>query len=173
MQSIESQNGIPKQYNDRTALAHLREMHISDSRAKHPNLPYHTSPIFSASKTNDLTRAVLHFLKLKGHFCEKTGNEGRCIDKRKTYTDVVGNIRTIGSVERIKSSGMNGTSDLKAIIKGRFVAIEIKNNLTHDRQRPGQKHYQQEVEASEGLYVICTSFAQFVNWYYANYGGVR
>lgn len=173
MQSIERTKAVPTQYSDRTALAHLRQLHIDDSKVKYPSLPYHTSPQFTATKTNDLTRCVVHFLKLKGHFCERTGNEGRVIDDRKTYSDVVGNLRTIGSIKRVKSSGKKGTSDLKAIINGKFVAIEIKNALTHDQQRPDQKHYQAEVEASGGVYVICTSFAQFVNWYYSNIGGLE
>lgn len=173
MQSTERLKAVPAQYNDRTALAHLRQLHIEDSKVKHPSLLYHTAPLFTASKTNDLTRCLLAFLKLKGHFVERTGNEGRVIDNRETHTDILGNLRTIGSVQRVKSSGRKGTSDLKAIINGRFVAIEIKNALTHDRQRPDQKHYQAEVEAAGGVYVICTSFAQFVNWYYCYIGGLR
>lgn len=173
MQEAARFKAIPTQYSDRTALAHLRELYINDSKIKHPNLPYYSAPVFSARKTNDLTRCVQTFLKLKGWHCERTGNEGRTIDKRQTYTDIVGNLRTIGSIQRVKSSGMKGTSDLKAIINGRFVAIEIKNELTHDRQRPDQKRYQAEVEASGGLYVIVTSFAMFVNWYYNSMGGLR
>lgn len=173
MQSIERTKAVPIQYSDRTALAHLRELYLSDCKEKHPDLPYYSAPPFKASKTNDLTRCVLAFLKLKGHFCERTGNEGRVLDDRKTYIDTVGMSRTIGSVKRVKSSGKRGTSDLKAIIQGRFVAIELKNALTHDRQSQEQHQYQKEVEASGGYYLIVTSFAQMVNWYYNFMGGSR
>jgi len=173
MQDTARLKAVPTQYSDRTAIAHLRQLYITDCKVKHPELPYYSSPPFKASKTNDLTRCVSAFLKLKGHFCERTGVEGRVMDQRQTVTDILGNRRIIGDVRRVKSSGKKGTSDLKAIINGRFVAIEVKNCLTRDRQRPDQKHYQAEVEASQGLYIICTSFAQFVNWYYANTGGIR
>ncbi len=156
-------------FSDRSAIQHLRELHIADSKRKHPSLLYHTAPLFAATKTNGLTKCVLHFLQLKGWHCERTGNEGRLLDTRQTFKDTVGLTRTVGSVQRIKSSGMSGTSDLKAIINGRFVAIEIKNAATHDRQSEAQREYQAEVEKSGGVYVIVTSFAQFLNWYYSKF----
>jgi hypothetical protein len=160
-------------FSERSAITHLKELHLQDSRLKHPELPYYSSPPFSATKTNSLTKIVQHFLRLKGHHCERTGNEGRVIDQRQTYIDSVGISRTIGIVLRVKSSGMRGTSDLKAIIDGKFVAIEIKNSLTRDRQRPDQKLYQAEIEAAGGIYYIVTSFATFLTWYYQEYGGAH
>lgn len=160
-----------KQFNDKSAIAHLKELHLQFQRWKYPTLPYYSTPEFSSSKTNGLTKCVLHFLKLKGHQAERISCEGRIIDNRKTYTDSVGYRRTIGSIERVKSSGQRGTADISATIIGRSVKIEIKNALTHDRQRTVQKKYQAEIEASGGIYAIVTSFAQFLNWYYANYGG--
>jgi len=156
-------------FTDRTALAHLKALHIENSKQRHPSLPYHSSPAFSATKTNGLTKCIIHFLRLKGHHVERTGNEGRVIDTRETYTDLVGLTRTIGSIQRVRSSGMAGTSDLKAIINGRFIAIEVKCQSTKDRQRPTQKLYQAQIEASGGIYTIASSLAQFLNWYYDNY----
>jgi len=153
---------------NREAVKHLKELHLEAQKRKY-DLPYYSSPDFSATTTNGLTKCVLAFLKLKNHFVERSGNEGRVIDNRKTVTDILGNLRTIGRIQRVRSSGMRGTSDLKAIINSRFVAIEIKNALTHDRQRPDQKHYQTEVEASGGLYIIVTSFSQWCNYYYSTW----
>jgi hypothetical protein len=153
---------------DRQAVKHLKELHLQEQKRKY-DLPYYSCPDYSATTTNGLTKCVLAFLKLKGHFCERTGNEGRTIDKRQTVTDILGNLRTIGSVQRVRSSGMKGTSDLKAIIQGRFIAIEIKNALTHDKLRPEQKHYQTEIEGSGGLYVVVTSFYQWCNYYYSTW----
>lgn len=154
-------------FTDREALSHLRELHLADSRIKHPELPYHSAPTFSATKTNDIAKCIKHFLKLKGHHCERTGNEGRVIDQRETFTDTVGISRTIGSFKRIRSSGTKGTSDLKASINGKFVAIELKNIKTKDRISPAQIAYRSQVEASGGIYVIAESLAGFMNWYYS------
>lgn len=147
------------------ATSLLRELLIQESRQKYPSAPYHVPPKFNLKSTAGLTRAVMTFLRLKGHHCERTGNQGQLIDDREIFTDAVGIIRAVGSVHRITSQGMRGTSDLKAIISGRFIAIEIKNRHTHDRQRPEQKAYQAKVEAAGGTYLIVQDFASFVQWY--------
>jgi len=66
---------------------------------------------------------------------------------------------------------MKGTSDLKACINGKFVAIEIKCSSSKDRIRPAQVEYKKLIEAAGATYVIVTSFAQFCNWYYSNMEG--
>ncbi len=151
---------------DREAIQHLRDLHIAESKRRYPGLPYHSSPTYRAGKTNDLTKAIKAFLKLKGNHCERTSNEGRMIDHRQLVSDHMGHQRMIGSVTRIKGSGTRGTSDLKAVINGRFVAIEVKNAATRDRLRTEQKAYRDQVEASGGVYVIAESLSGFMNWYY-------
>lgn len=150
---------------EKYATSLLRELLIEESRQKYPSAPYHIPPKIDLKSTAGLTRAVMTFLRLKGHHCERTANQGQLIDDREIFTDTVGITRSIGSVHRITSQGMKGTSDLKAIISGKFIAIEIKNRYTHDRQRPEQKEYQGRVEASGGIYLIVQDFASFVQWY--------
>jgi len=154
------------------AFAELRELFLIENRRKYPAIPdnYRVVPKFEDKTTNGLTRCVLTFLKLKCHHCERTGNEGRIIDDRQIVTDVIGRQRVIGSIKRIKGSGTRGTSDLKAVIGGRFVAIEIKCSATGDKQRPAQIQYQAEVEQAGGIYIIASSFPQFFNWYQSNFG---
>ena len=120
---------------------------------------------YSDKNTNELTKCVIDFLRLKGHFVERTGNEGRVIDNRKVVTDIMGNTRMIGSLTRVHSSGMKGTSDLKAIINSKYIAIEIKCEATKDRIRPDQLKYKESVEQAGGLYVIASTFAGFHSWY--------
>jgi len=160
-----------KYYTDREAIKHLKELHLQISKVKHPSLPYHSCPDYSATNTNGLTKCVIAFLKLKGAWCERTGSEGRVIDNRETVQDILGNHRTIGSIARVRSSGTTGTSDLKACINGKFIAIEIKCAATGDKIRPAQLEYKKHIEASGATYLIVTSFAQFVSWYQDNYGG--
>jgi len=78
-------------------------------------------------------------------------------------TDVIGRTKTIGTVKRIPSSGTKGTSDIKAIIQGRMVAIEVK--IGKDRQSEAQKSYQSMVEKAGGLYWIVKSFEDFYEKY--------
>lgn len=145
----------------------LERMADEAARKRYPNTPPHylAPRKYSDKNTSELTKAVTDFLKLEGHFCERTGNEGRVIDNRKEVTDVLGHTRIIGSAKRVHGSGMRGTSDLKAVINGQFVAVEIKCAATSDRQSQAQKQYQQSVESSGGLYVIARTFEGFLNWY--------
>jgi hypothetical protein len=148
-----------------SSLEQLRQLKLAKTREMYPNVPDIALPKteYNDKSANGLTRCVLDYLLLSGHFCERTGNEGRVIDGRKTYTDVIGRQKTIGTVKRIKSSGTKGTSDLKAVINGRMVAIEIKFGA--DRQSQHQKDYQAMVEKAGGTYWIVKNFEQFLNLY--------
>lgn len=160
-------------YKKTSAVKELERLANEDAQRKNPTIPLEwlAPRKYADNNTSALTKCVYDLLKLKGHHVERTGNEGRIIDNRKTYTDVVGRQRTIGSVTRIKSSGMNGTSDLKCSLNGRFIAIEIKCLTTNDKQSDSQKQYQQVVEASGGIYLVIQDFQQFYDWYCEFTGG--
>jgi hypothetical protein len=142
-------------------LEHLRQLKLAKTKELYPNVPDIALPKieYNDRSANGLTKCVLDFLLLSGHFCERTGNEGRVIDGRKTYTDVIGRQKTIGTVKRIKSSGTKGTSDLKAVLYGRMIAIEIK--FGSDRQSQAQKDYQAMIERAGGQYWIVKTFEDF------------
>lgn len=165
--------GIKKsiRYKKSEAVKYLETIANDAARKRYPNTPpkYLAPRTYRDSNTNALTNCIVDFLRLSGHHCERTGNEGRLIDNRKTVTDVLGNARMIGSVQRVHGSGMRGTSDLKAVINGRFVAIEVKCATTHDRQSEAQKDYQQAVQQAGGIYFIASSFEQFLTWYNQNF----
>lgn len=156
-------------YHKSDAIRHLESLANEAARLKYPNVPYLAPRVYRDNNGNNLTKCVKAFLELEGHFCERTGNEGRVIDNRQRITDVLGHTRVIGSMERIYSSGRKGTSDLKAIIQNKFIAIEIKCAATHDRQSEAQRLYQLDVEKSGGIYVIATSFEQFLAWYQSTF----
>jgi hypothetical protein len=148
-----------------TPLQTLKQLKQEEQRKLYPNVPDHgMKPVKYEDKTaNGLTKCILDFLNLSGHFAERTGNEGRVIDGRKAYTDVLGRQKTIGTVKRIPSSGVKGTSDVKSVINGKMVAIEIKTGL--DRQSEAQKAYQKRVEQAGGVYWIVKSFDDFYQKY--------
>ena len=149
------------------AFKHLKSLFTIDQIKRFPTVPDNArfTPAYSDRKTNSLTKCVIDYIRLSGYFVERSGNEGRIIDNREIVTDCIGRTKTIGSLQRIRSSGTNGTSDLKAIIKGRFVAIEIKCAATHDRIRPDQQKYKQQIEKSGGIYYIARDFATFYEWF--------
>lgn len=150
-----------------TALQLLTELAKQYQVEKYPTIPAQCLGVvkYNDKTTNGLTKCVMKYLTLKGYFVERTGNEGRVIDNRQTVSNCIGQARTIGSLQRIPSMGKRGTSDLKAIINGLFVAIEIKNKNTNDRQSEAQKQYQKQVETSGGIYIIVASFQGFYEWF--------
>ena len=143
----------------------LKQLKLAQIRRDYPSLPEHAikQPKYSEGSANELTRCVIDFLNLSGHLAERHSNEGRVIDNRKTYTDVIGRQKTIGTLKRISSNQVNGTSDIKATINGRMVAIEIKYG--RDVQSDAQAIYQKRVEQAGGVYWIVKTFDQFHDQY--------
>ena len=146
-------------------LEHLRQLKLAKTKEEHPSVPAYAIPAvkYDDTTSNGLTKCIIEFLKLTGNHGERTGNEGRTIDNRKQVTDVIGRTKTIGTIKRIPSSGTKGTSDIKAIIQGRMVAIEVK--IGKDRQSEAQKDYQAMIERAGGIYWIVKSFDDFYEKY--------
>ena len=150
------------------ALQHLRKLAAGHEKAKYPHVPEYAFPPrkYTDKTANGLTKCIIDFLKLSGWQAERIAVTGRLIDNRQTYTDIVGNMKTVGTTKWIKSSMQAGTADISAIIKGRSVKIEVK--IGQDRQRPKQKEYQRQVEAAGGIYLLIKTFEQFYKWYNEN-----
>lgn len=146
----------------------LSELLALDLRAKqrlYPNLPSYaiTKPKYTDKTANGLTKMIIDYIRLNGGQAERINCTGRIIDNRKSYIDVLGHTRTIGSIEYVKTNGTRGTSDISATIKGFSVKIEVK--IGRDRQSPAQLEYQKAVEAAGGVYFIAKDFQSFYKWY--------
>jgi hypothetical protein len=150
-------------------LATLKAMIHADMVRRYPEIPERLLPNkpIKATKANELTRAVIKFIQLKGGQAERISVTGRRVDMRKTYTDVLGQQRQIGSVRWIKSSMQKGSADISATIAGQSVKIEIK--VGRDRIRPEQEIYQQQVEKAGGIYLMIHTFDEFYQWYTSKY----
>lgn len=148
------------------ALQTLIDLRIEKDKVKGSNLLYSyvKPPKYDDSTANGLTTCIIDFLNMMdGCHAERISNEGRTIDTRKTITNVVGQVRQIGSIKRIKSSGQNGTADISATILGRSVKIEVK--IGKDRQSEAQKEYQRQIISARGYYLIAKDFEGFYNWF--------
>ena len=167
-----------KPYNERSAKSHtkvppgnksalklLNELAFDAMRFRYPLIRPELlpPPKYSDKTANLLTSSIIQWIRLHGYQAERINVTGRQIDKRQTYTDCLGNQRTIGTLQWIKTSGTRGTADLHATINGKSVKIEVK--IGRDKQRPDQVIYQQSIEAAGGVYFIATSFQQFYDWY--------
>lgn len=148
-----------------TALEELRALKLAQTRETYPNVPDYALPKFEYNDTsaNGLTKCVKDFLNLSGWQAERINTTGTPRDNRKQVTDVIGRTKTIGSVIWTKSTATKGSADISATIKGRSVKIEIKYGK--DSQSEDQKRYQEQIEASGGIYWIVRTFEDFLTKY--------
>jgi hypothetical protein len=153
-------------YKKSEAVKKLEELAFENQIKKYPNFPYHPKPKYTDSDTNRLTKCVIDYIELRGYQAERINSTGAIKDKRQTSTDVLGNIRSVGSIEWTKSTSQTGTSDISATIQGRSVKIEIKCKATGDNyQSEGQKVYQKQIEQAGGTYLLVRTFDDFYNWF--------
>lgn len=146
------------------ALDRLRKLALKVKRGKYPNVPEYAlpAPKYNDKTANGLTECIIDFIRLRGMQAERISCEGKVIDTRKTTRDVVGNLKTVGSIRRVRTSAQVGTADISATIRGRSVKIEVK--IGNDCQSPDQKAYQGDIEKAGGLYVIAKTFQGFYDW---------
>ena len=129
---------------------------------KYPNMPIDYIPLYKyTDKTaNGLTRCIIDYLEFNGCQAERISTTGRMVDNTKTFTNVLGITKQIGSKKWIKGSGTKGSADISATINGKSVKIEVK--IGKDRQSEHQKKYQESIEKSGGIYLIAKSFEHFI-----------
>jgi hypothetical protein len=159
------------------AIDHLKKLLIEAQKEKYPNLPEHAMSINTFDKMNPEKREkkrIEAFLNLTGNYGSIIENRGQRIDRRKEYTDVLGQKKTIGSVDWIGSGMRKGLADIKAIIKGKPIDIELKRKYAKgkDRQSDHQKQEQSKIELAGGKYWIVESFEDFYRKYFAYVNGI-
>ena len=147
------------------AFIELANLYRTNDMLIHPSMPAYarTVPRYSDTTANGLTKCVIDYIRLTGGLAERINSTGRYIDNSQVFEDVLGRKRSIGTGQWLPTSGMKGTADISAVIRGRAVKIEIK--IGKDRQSEDQKKYQQAVEQAGGIYLTCHSFAEFYDWF--------
>lgn len=136
-------------YNKPEAIKELERLYHDAKKLKYPKVPENglVYSKFRDDKTNELTKCVIAYTRLKGFFIERINSSGRFINGK-----------------WIKGTGTNGTADLSAIVSGKSIKIEIKCKATKDRQSEAQKRYQKQIENAGAVYIIVGTFKEFFNW---------
>jgi len=152
-----------KPYRKPEALKHFENELFELKKIKFKDQPGLLKQTFRDDSANGLTKCIIKFIQFRGGQAERITTSGRVVDNRTTYTDAVGFVRTMGSVEWIPSNSTKGSADISATVSGRSVKIEVK--IGKDRQSAAQVEYQRNIEAAGGLYYIARDFTNFVEWY--------
>jgi hypothetical protein len=145
------------------SIKKLKQLYLQEYYKKFENPPppgARTAPRYTDKDESGLIQCIKDYINLTGGQAERINPRGRRIDKRKQFTDVIGNRREIGSVKYIPTTMRKGTADISATIKGLSVKIEVK--IGSDRQSKDQKAYQAEIERAGGIYMIVRSFDDFL-----------
>lgn len=161
-----------KFYKKPDSVKHLEEMYLAFQKKKYPGIPDKVlvTQSYRDDTANALTKCIIDYIRFTGGQAERINTTGRPIDRRITYTDVIGRRCVAGSIEWIPGTSTNGSADISATISGKSVKIEVK--IGRDRLSEAQKQYQRDIEAAGGMYFIAKNLSEFIVWYASNYEGV-
>lgn len=137
----------------------LKELSQAFSDKMHSGVPEHCRPVkkFSDANANELTKAIVAYSRVKGWFAERQSAEGR-YRKGKEFTNVMGQKKELPGM--FIPSHNKGAADIKGIIKGRSIEIEVKHGK--DKMRPEQIKYKERVESAGGLYLVVKTWEDFL-----------
>lgn len=136
--------------------------------SKSPSIPpnYIVGTKFVEKSANDVERAIERFASIVGFLAERTKTQGRKMSAVHKET-TMGRVQ-VSKEKFVTSTGRKGSSDMKVVLDGRFIAVEIK--FGKDTQKADQKKYQADVERNGGIYLIIHTFEEFLIWYVKRYG---
>lgn len=146
------------------AIKELQELNDKAKSERYASVPAFAVPPsskFTDKTANGLTKAILTFLQLKGHWATRVNTTGRYIPGQ-TWTDVVGRGHHLPG-KYIPGTTRLGTPDINASIQGLYVGLEIK--IGRDKQSDHQKKVQQEILQDSGQYWLIQNFDEFIEKY--------
>jgi hypothetical protein len=139
------------------------EAHKINHARKYPQAHkdgFYSPPTMPKYKTaNGLTKLICNFLLWSGSHATRIASSGRIVDAVERQPS--GTMLTVKKY--IPGTTRKGTSDIKAIIKGRAVDIEIK--IGNDRASEFQIREQQLVRNAGGIYEFIKTPEQFFELY--------
>ena len=127
------------------SVTELERLHFEQKRLRHPEVPFLEKTKFRDDTTGELTRCILAWLRINGHFGARVNTTGIYNEKLGKY---------------IRSGSRKGMADITSVINGKHVSIEIKTG--RDRMRTDQLKVKNEVEKTGGIYIIVSSFDNFL-----------
>ena len=131
--------------------------------------PIYPPCIKERNTTNGLTKSIINFIRLMGWQSERISSMGRYSDNTEIVTNVIGQVKVIGSKQWIKSTSTNGTGDISSTIAGGSVKVEVKNAMTKDRKKQAQINYGVTIDISGGIYYIAKDFDTTIQWLMDNF----
>jgi len=132
-------------YRKPESVKELERLVFEQKQILNPEIPYPVKRLFRDDSANGLTKCIVAWLQLHGYFGARVNVGG-------TYSTRL--------CKYIHSGSRRGMADITSIINGRHVSIEIKHGC--DRMRPEQMKVRREFENSGGIYIVASTFDNFL-----------
>lgn len=140
----------------------LRDLATAYMELKYKAIPAHCRPVkkFTDNSANNLTTAILAYFEIQGVKAWRQASEGRYLPEKRV-ANVIGQMITVEKGRFIpRGKATKGIGDICAVVMGQFITIEVKYGK--DYQRPEQKEFQKDIEASGGIYFIVKTWNDFI-----------
>lgn len=140
----------------------LKDLSQAISEKKYGSIPAHARPVrlYSEKNANELTKAILAYLEFKGVKAWRQVSEGRFIQGREYHSELTGRTHREKGRYIPRSKAAKGIGDIAAVVKGKFVSIEVK--FGKDRMRPEQHKFAEELKESGGIYFVVKTWEDFI-----------
>lgn len=138
-------------------LEELTKLAYEYKKEKHPLVPEYALPKpnkFKDTTANELTKAIVTYIRLTGNYCDRINNMGVYDKKIKGYR---------------KANTRKGICDImaskKVKIQDREIAINvgIEVKIGKDKLSIHQQKMQEEITKTGGVYIIATNWDTFYN----------
>lgn len=135
-------------YRKTEAIKELESLAMNEAKELHPTCPHLAPRTFRDDTANELTKAIVKYITLKGGFASRINSTG-------IYDRRLGKYR--------KGTQKRGLADIMATYKALSIHIEVK--VGKDCQSEYQKNVETQVKQSGGLYFIARDFQGFKIWF--------
>ena len=147
-----------------TGIKYFKQQVLKKRWSQFPEHCRPVDPLFkykSKKGANKIESMICDFLLLEGHWGERTKTTGRMIEGKTIKRGMFGAVQT--KSKWIPGTSTAGSSDIKAVIDGKFIAIEVKYG--NDKQSLMQSIYEANILMSGGQYWIVKDFEDFFKQY--------
>jgi len=160
-------------YKKPDAVKLLEQQVLEYDRAKHPSIPPHyiAPTSFRDDTARGLIKCILALMKVSGHEAKEISAPGRRVDRRKSFIDVIGISRRIGTVQWESGVNPKNKADILATIDG--WPIEVKVDMNIDSSLSPGIDYQIPFDQAGTPRILVYSFTKFHEWYLKVFGEGR
>lgn len=118
---------------------------------------------YTDATSNGLTTCIIDYINFNGGYANRINTQGQA--RKEKIPLAFGNYRE--KITYTPSTTNRGTADVKAVVKGKSLDVEIKINA--DRLSKYQIKEQERITNAGGLYFVAKDFPSFLEYYKKNF----